>query len=93
MEVAEPGRRFGWLVSDALVRWTYELEPLPDAADGVPVTRLTETWEFLEAGIARFAERWGERAQEQVEERTEAARTGIPVTLAAVARIAEAPAR
>ncbi len=80
---ADRGREFAWLVGGRLVRWGFLLEPV----DGG--TRLTETWEFLPAGQQHFAERYGDAAQAQVEERTRAAHAGIPVTLAAIKRIAE----
>jgi hypothetical protein len=67
VEVAEPGREFTWVVGDGLVRWSYLLEP---CAEG---TRLTETWHFLPAGIARFAERYGADADAQVEDRRRSA--------------------
>ncbi len=82
--VADPGREFAWLVGGSLVRWAFTLEPV---ADG---TRLTESWEFLPAGQAVFAERYGADAPAQVADRTRAAREGIPATLAAIAGIAEA---
>jgi hypothetical protein len=82
--VAEPGREFTWVVGDGLVRWSYLLEP----CDGG--TRLTETWHFLPAGLARFAERYGDDADAQVEERRRSAHDGIPRTLAAVKAVAEA---
>ena len=44
---AEPGQEFAWLVGGAWVRWGFTLAPV----DGG--TRLTESWEFLPAGIAR----------------------------------------
>lgn len=52
-------------------------------------TRLTESWEFLPAGLARFRERYGADAQAQIGARTEAAHAGIPVTLAAIKKTAE----
>ena len=82
--VADPGREFAWLVGGSLVRWSFTLEPV---AGG---TRLTESWEFLPAGQELFAERYGADAAAQVADRTRAAREGIPATLAAIARIAEA---
>jgi hypothetical protein len=80
---AEPGREFAWLVGGAWVRWGYTLTPV----DGG--TRLTESWDFLPAGIARFGERYGADAQAQIADRSEAARTGIPATLAAIKKAAE----
>jgi hypothetical protein len=80
---AEPGREFAWLVGGAWVRWGYTFTPV----DGG--TRLTESWEFRPAGIARFHERYGAEAEAQIAQRTEAARTGIPQTLAAIKKTAE----
>ncbi|MGY1832283.1 SRPBCC family protein [Geodermatophilus sp. SYSU D01180] len=80
---ADRGREFAWLVSGRLVRWGYLLEPVEGG------TRLTETWEFLPAGLEFFAERYGEDAPRQIEQRTRAAHEGIPATLAAIKRIAE----
>ena len=82
--VAERGREFAFVVGDSLVRWGYTFTP----AEGG--TQLTESWEFLPAGIARFKERFGAEAEAQIADRTEAAHAGIPVTLAAVKLAAEA---
>ena len=82
--VADRGREFAWLVGGSRARWGYTLEPV----DGG--TRLTESWEFLPDGLALMAERYGEDSQHQVEVRTRAAHEGIPATLAAIKRIAEA---
>ncbi|HUR74144.1 MAG TPA: SRPBCC family protein [Sporichthya sp.] len=80
---AEPGREFGWLVADGLVRWLYSME----AVDGG--TRLTEDWEFLPKGIAFFHERYGADAEAQIAARIDLAHRGISETLAAMKRIAE----
>ncbi|MGY1915301.1 SRPBCC family protein [Blastococcus sp. SYSU DS0973] len=80
---ADRGREFAWLVGKGYVRWGFTLGP----ADGG--TRLTESWEFLPAGLAYFAQRFGDKAQEQIDLRTRQAREGIPATLAAIKRIAE----
>jgi hypothetical protein len=80
---AQPGREFAFIVGGAWVRWGYTFTPV----DGG--TRVTESWEFLTAGIARFHERYGAEAQAQIADRTEAAHTGIPATLAALKRAAE----
>ena len=80
---AEPGREFAWEVNAGWVRWAFTLAP----EDGG--TRLTEWWAFQPAGIDAFHERYGDRAQEQIEIRTRAAKHGIPVTLAAIKRTAE----
>jgi hypothetical protein len=81
--VAEPGREFAFVVGSSLVRWGYTLSPVDDS------TELTESWEFLPGGIARFEDRYGADAQGQIATRTEEAHQGIPVTLAALKRIAE----
>lgn len=80
---AERGREFAWVVGEGYVRWAYTMTPISEG------TELTETWEFLPAGIAMFHQRFGDDAAAQIEERTQAAYTGIPATLAAIKRIAE----
>jgi Polyketide cyclase / dehydrase and lipid transport len=81
--VAEPGREFAFVVGGAWVRWGFTFTPVDDG------TQVTESWEFLPAGIARFEERYGADAQAEIADRTEAAHSGIPVTLAAIKRTAE----
>lgn len=81
--VADRGREFAWLVGEGYVRWGYTFAP----GDGG--TSLTESWEFRPAGIAMFHEKYGVKAERAIYHRTEAALTGIPVTLAAIKRIAE----
>ena len=54
--------------------------------EGSPVC---ETWEFLPAGQAVFADKYGDRAEAEIEDRTRHAHAGIPKTLAAIKRIAE----
>lgn len=81
---AEPGAEFTFVVGGSLVRWSYTVAPM----DGG--TALTESWEFLPGGIAFFQEKYGPQAQAQIDARTEAAHSGIPATLAAIKRIAEA---
>ncbi|SEH67994.1 Polyketide cyclase / dehydrase and lipid transport [Mycolicibacterium rutilum] len=80
---AEPGREFAWEVNDGWVYWGYTFEP----ADGG--TTLTEHWELRPKGVAGFHERYGEQGDAQIAERREAARTGIPATLAAIKQAAE----
>jgi len=80
---AERAREFGWLVGDALVRWVYSMELVPEG------TRLTEAWEFLPNGIALFHERYGADAEAQIATRIDLAHRGISETLAAIKRIAE----
>ena len=82
---ADRGREFAFVVGDAWVRWGYTFAPAEGGG-----TRLTESWEFLPAGLARFEERYGAEAAAQIADRTEAARTGIPATLAAIKAAAEA---
>ena len=82
--VADRGREFAFLVGGAWVRWGYAFA----AVDGG--TRVTESWEFLPAGITRFHDRFGDDGETQIADRTEAAHRGIPVTLAALKKAAEA---
>jgi hypothetical protein len=81
---ADRGREFAFLVGGSLVRWGFTFAPVEGG------TELTESWQFLPAGRQFFAERFGDDAQRQVEDRTRAAHEGIPATLAAIKRIAEA---
>ncbi|HUY51108.1 MAG TPA: SRPBCC family protein [Streptosporangiaceae bacterium] len=80
---AERGREFAFIVGGSWIRWGYTFTPV----DGG--TRVTESWEFLPAGIARFHQRFGDDAEAQIADRTEAAHSGIPVTLAAIKKSAE----
>ena len=80
---AERGREFAWVVGQGFVRWGFVLSPEGEG------TRLTETWEFLPAGQSMFAEKYGDRAEAEMADRTHHAHAGIPATLAAVKRIAE----
>jgi hypothetical protein len=81
---ADPGREFAWEVNEGWVHWGYTFEPEGDG------TRLTEHWEFLPKGIAGFHARWGEKAEAHIEHRREMAQSGIPATLAAIKKTAEA---
>ncbi|MDA2892718.1 SRPBCC family protein [Mycolicibacterium sp. BiH015] len=81
---ADPGRKFAWEVNDGWVYWGYTFEP-----DGEG-TRLTESWEFLAKGIEGFHERFGDAADAEIAKRSDAARDGIPATLAAIKKAAEA---
>jgi hypothetical protein len=81
--VADPGREFAFEVNHGFVRWGYTFTP---ASGG---TELTESWNFLPKGIAGFHDRYGDDAEAQIAERTSAAHTGIPVTLAAIKKTAE----
>jgi hypothetical protein len=81
---AERGREFAFVVGGSWVRWGYTFTPA-----GAGTTQVTESWEFLPPGIARFHERFGAEAEAQIADRTEAARKGIPLTLAAIKKAAE----
>ena len=81
---ADRGQEFTFVVGGTFARWGYTFT----AIDGG--TRVTESWEFLPGGIAMFEERFGADADAQVANRIEAAHTGIPATLAAIKRAAEA---
>jgi ribosome-associated toxin RatA of RatAB toxin-antitoxin module len=80
---AERGREFAWVVGPGFVRWGFTLE-----AEGAG-TRLTETWDFLPEGLSMFADKYGDRAADEIEDRTRQAHAGIPTTLAAIKRISE----
>jgi len=82
--VDDPGREFAFIVGGDRTRWGYTFE----SVDGG--TRMTESWDFLPAGDALFAERYGDEAEAQVEDRAETARTGMRETLAAIKKAAEA---
>jgi hypothetical protein len=82
--VADRGREFAWLVRGQYARWGYRLEPVDVG------TRLTESWEFLPAGRAMFRQKYGTEADERIALRRSQAVRGIPATLAAIKRIAEA---
>ena len=80
---AERGREFAWVVGGKFVRWGFTMAPADTG------TTLTESWEFLPDGIAMFEEKFGDKASEQIADRTQQALDGIPVTLAAIKQIAE----
>lgn len=80
---ADRGREFAFVVGGSWIRWGYTFAPV----DGG--TRVTESWDFLPDGIARFEERFGTDAQAQIADRNEAARNGIRATLAAIKGVAE----
>lgn len=80
---AEPGREFAFVVGGTFTRWGYTFT----AVEGG--TEVTESWEFLPGGVARFEESFGADAPAQIAERFELARTGIAATLAAIKRCAE----
>jgi hypothetical protein len=81
---AEPGRTFAFAVQGTWILWSYAFEE----RDGV--TTVTESWEFLPDGIARFHDRFGDDAPAEIASRELDARRGIPATLEAIKRVAEA---
>ena len=81
---ADRGREFAFEVNGGWVRWGYTFTVVDSG------TQVTESWEFLPAGIAGFHDRYGDDARAQIANRTEAAHQGIPVTLAAIKKAAEA---
>ena len=81
---ADRGREFAWVVNERqVVRWGFTFAEV----DGG--TKLTQSWEFLPGGHDYFAERFGDRADEEIANSEGLARTGIPATLAAIKRTAE----
>ena len=81
---ADRGREFAFEVNSGWVRWGYTFTAVDSG------TQVTESWEFLPTGIAGFHDRYGNGAEAQIANRTEAAHRGIPVTLAAIKKAAEA---
>ncbi len=81
---ADRGREFAFEVNSGWVRWGYTFTAVDSG------TQVTESWEFLPAGITGFHDRYGDDASDQIANRTEAAHQGIPVTLAAIKKAAEA---
>ena len=81
---ADRGREFAFEVNSGWVRWGYTFTAVDSG------TQVTESWEFLPAGIAGFHDRYGNGAEAQIANRTEAAHQGIPATLAAIKKAAEA---
>ena len=82
--VADRGHEFAFIVNGSWTRWGYVFAPV----DGG--TEVTESWEFLPGGVAMFEERFGADAQAQIANRLELAKKGIPATLVAIKKDAEA---
>ena len=80
---ADRGHEFVFVVGGSYTRWGYTFT----AVDGG--TEITESWKLLPAGVAMYEEHFGEEAEAQITDRAEAARSGIPATLAAIKRVAE----
>lgn len=83
VEEADRGRAFAWSVNDRKVLWRYDLEPVEGG------TRLTESWEFTDAGQQFMADKYGPDAEREIRTRQEAARSGVPVSLAAIKAVVE----
>lgn len=81
---ADRPHRFAWTVGDGLVHWSFDLAP----DDGG--TLLTESWELAEAGERVFRERYGDRADAEIDDRARAAVSGVPASLQAIKQIVEA---
>ncbi len=80
---ADRGREFTWVVGGSFVRWSFTFHP-----DG-NMTKLTESWEFLPAGIAMFQQKYADQAAAEIDARTRQAHEGIPRTLAAIKQLTE----
>jgi hypothetical protein len=83
---AQPGREFAFAVFGDRARWGYTFTPVDEG------TRVTESWAFLPGGVTAFEARYGAKAQAEIANREQAAREGIPATLAALKRAAESAA-
>lgn len=81
---ATPGEEFAWMVGGKYSRWGYTIAPTEGGS------RLTESWQFTDDGIAYFHEKYGDEADAQIQNRIDAAHSGIPETLARIKGIAEA---
>lgn len=75
-----PGEHFGWSVGPGRAEWGYRMRPVDGG--GTELTEYTRTTPCFEEV---FAERYGDRAEEEIAVRFEAAREGIPATLTAIA--------
>jgi Polyketide cyclase / dehydrase and lipid transport len=84
--VADRGREIAWAVAEppTRARWSYLLT----AVEGG--TELTETWELPPEGQAFFEKVFGDEAPKEIGLRSDAAKKGIPATLAAIKKAAEA---
>ncbi|MEO6943515.1 MAG: SRPBCC family protein [Lacisediminihabitans sp.] len=80
----EPAREFAFIVGGDRTRWGYSFRPVDSG------TEMTESWEVLPGGEAYFSDRFGAEADAEIGKRAEAARSGIPETLAAIKKVAEA---
>lgn len=81
---ATPGQEFAFTVGQARTRWGYTFE---ETATG---TRVTESWQLPDDGMPHWQERFGADTDKELDIRRQAAVEGIPATLAALKRSAEA---
>jgi hypothetical protein len=81
---ADPGKEFAWVVQMTGTRWGYTFTPVEGG------TEITESWEFPPRAAAFLQERFGDDAPNQIANRQNLARTGMPATLAAIKQTAEA---
>jgi uncharacterized protein YndB with AHSA1/START domain len=79
---ADRPNEFAWVTMTG-TRWGYAFR----SVDGG--TEVTESWEFTPKTEAIFKERFGDDAENQVQNRYETAQAGIPATLAAIKQSAE----
>lgn len=77
-----PGEHFAWSVGPGRAEWGDRMRPAP--GNGTELTEYTRTTARLEEV---FAARYGERAEEEIAIRHEAAREGIPATLEAIREV------
>lgn len=83
---ADVGREFSFVVGEGTASWVSWSYDLAAESGG---TRLTESWEFLPAGVDLFHQLYPDTAEAEILDRITAARTGIPATLAAIKAAAE----
>jgi hypothetical protein len=84
--VADPGREFAWVVAEppTRARWGYSFVGVEGG------TEVTETWELPPDGAAFFEKMFGDAAPKEIATRSDAAKSGIGETLAAIKEMAEA---
>jgi len=82
---AARGREFAWVVAEppTRARWGYTFAAVGGG------TEVTETWELPPEGSAFFEKAFGDDAPKEIGLRSDAAKKGIEVTLAAIKRAAE----
>ncbi|MDO5076252.1 SRPBCC family protein [Corynebacterium sp.] len=74
---------FSWIVGEGVVNWGFHVAPAEVGAT------LTETWEVTDNGFAFFKQKYGDDADAELEDRRQAALSGIPATLAKIKEIIE----